>query len=181
MLISLIGLPGVGKSTIGRRLAQRLELDYVDCDAEVEATLNLSIRAFFEMEGEARFREIESAQLVELLDRDRAVIATGGGVVLSATNRELLRRRSRCVYLHAKPAALFHRLRRDTRRPLLQGRDPAASLARLFEERDPLYRETAAVEIEVGGRSLGAVVDAIVATLDEQCRPIGNDETAAPG
>jgi shikimate kinase len=181
VLISLIGLPGVGKSTIGRRLAQRLELDFVDCDAAIEARLNLSIRAFFEMEGEARFREIESAQLVELMDRDDTVLATGGGVVLSETNRELLRRRTRCIYLHAAPDALFHRLKRDTRRPLLQGPDPAARLSKLFDERDPLYRQTAALEVAVGRRPLDAVLDAIVAGIADPRGARGNDKAASLG
>ena len=151
MLISLIGLPAVGKSTIGRRLARQLGIDFADCDALLELRFKCRIREYFEAEGEEKFRDAESAVLEELVAGSDRVIATGGGVVLRPGNRELLRQRTMCVYLKADPEALFHRLRRDTKRPLLQVADPAARLNELSAEREPLYREAATLEIETRG------------------------------
>ncbi|MCE9660273.1 MAG: shikimate kinase [Burkholderiales bacterium] len=160
-----MGLPAVGKSTVGRRLARDLGYTFADCDALLEQRLQCRIRDFFETEGEAKFRDAESAMLEELVAGADAVIATGGGIVLRPANRELLRQRTMCVYLKADPEALFHRLRRDTKRPLLQVADPAARLSELSAERDPLYREAATLEIETRGKSLQMLVDAIVHAL----------------
>ncbi|MGZ5184042.1 MAG: shikimate kinase [Caldimonas sp.] len=166
-LVSLVGLPGVGKSTVGRRLARRLGLAFVDCDSLFEQRSGRHIREFFESEGEERFRDAESALLEEMVSGPDTVIATGGGVVLRAANRELLRRKTICVYLRAHPDALFQRLRRDTKRPLLQVADPAGRLRELSAERDPLYREAAAFEVETHGRSSDRLVDAIVRKLPQ--------------
>jgi len=163
--ISLIGLPAVGKSTVGRRLARQLRIDFADCDALLEQRFGCRIRDFFEAEGEERFRDAESAMLEELVAGADIVIATGGGIVLRPGNRKLLHERTMCVYLKADPQALFHRLRRDTKRPLLQVPDPAARLTELSAEREPLYREAATIEIETRGQSLQMLVDAIVRQL----------------
>jgi shikimate kinase len=160
--IGLIGLPGVGKSTVGRRLARRLDLAFVDSDAAIEQRLGMRIRDFFETEGEARFRDAETDVLDELTRAPATVVATGGGVVLRPQNRQVLRERTFCVYLRAHPDALFQRLRRDTKRPLLQVADPAARLRELHQEREPLYRDAAALEVETRGKSLEMIVDAIV-------------------
>ena len=162
MLISLIGLPAVGKSTVGRRLARRLGLAFADCDGLLEERFRQRIRDFFETEGEQRFRDAESAMLEELVGGTETVIATGGGAILRPANRELLRERTFCVYLRAHPDALFARLHRDTKRPLLQVADPAGRLRELSDERDPLYREAATFEIETRGRSLDVLVDTIL-------------------
>jgi len=103
--------------------------------------------------------------LEELVAGADAVIATGGGIVLRPANRKLLHERTMCVYLKADPQALFHRLRRDTKRPLLQVPDPAARLTELSAEREPLYHEAATLEIETRGRTLQMLVDAIVQQL----------------
>ncbi len=180
MLISLIGLPAVGKSTVGRRLARQLGLDFADCDALLEQRLHCRIRDFFEAEGEEKFRDAESVLLEELVAGPDAVIATGGGVVLRAANRELLRQRTLCVYLKANPEALFHRVRRDTKRPLLQVPDPAARLNELSTEREPLYREAATIEIETRGKSLQMLVDAIVGALPLVPEPRGGATPVTP-
>ena len=174
MRISLIGLPGVGKSTVGRRLARQLGVDFADCDALLEQRLGCRIREFFEAEGEERFRDAESAMLEELVAGTDGVVATGGGIVLRPANRQLLRQRTLCVYLKADPQALFHRLRNDTKRPLLQVPDPAARLNELSAEREPLYREAATVEIETRGRSLQMLVDAIVGQLPQAAASTGD-------
>jgi len=170
-LISLIGLPGVGKSTVGRRLARKLDWEFADCDAILEERLQCRIREFFEVEGEARFREIESRLLRELVERSDTVIATGGGVVLSQANRELLRDRTICVYLRARLESLIHRLRNDVKRPLLQGGDPEGRLRQLATEREPLYREVAGIEIEAGAHSLNALTESIVRRLPASTGP----------
>ncbi|MEO8080285.1 MAG: shikimate kinase [Caldimonas sp.] len=170
MLISLVGLPGVGKSTVGRRLARRLDMSFVDCDAVLEQRFGRPLRAVFETDGEPRFRDAEASLLGELVQGDETVIATGGGAVLRPSSRELLRTRTACVYLCAAPEALFHRMRRDAKRPLLQVADPQARLRELFAEREPLYREAATAVVETRGRTLEMIVDAIDAAVSSKAR-----------
>lgn len=165
MLISLVGLPGVGKTTIGRRLSGRLGLAFLDCDALIEARLGEAIAPYFEREGELAFRDVEEAVLSEAIRGDDAVIATGGGVIVRESNRRLLRERTVCVYLQAHPQALFSRLRHSTRRPLLRVADPEARLLELAGERDPLYREAAGLIVETEGRGSLATVGVIEAAL----------------
>jgi len=165
-LISLIGLPGSGKSTVGRQLARRLQLPFVDSDQAIEARLGCSIREFFELEGEARFREIESETLDALTQKGALVLSTGGGAVLRAENREHLRARGRVIYLKSHPEELIRRLRHDTNRPLLQVADPMAKLRELFAARDPLYRQTAHFVVETGRPSVATLVNMIVMQLE---------------
>ena len=169
--VSLIGLPAVGKSTVGRRLARQLGVDFADVDALLEQRLGCRIRDFFAAEGEEKFRDAESSVLEELVAASEGVIATGGGIVLRPRNRQLLHERTVCVYLKEDPQALLHRLRHDTRRPLLQVPDPAARLTELSAEREPLYREAATLEIETRGRSLQMLVDAIIKQLPLTAAP----------
>ena len=173
--VSLIGLPAVGKSTVGRRLARQLGVVFADCDTLLEQRLGCRIRDYFAAEGEDKFRDAESAMLEELVSATEGVIATGGGIVLRPRNRLLLHQHTTCVYLKADPEALFHRLRRDTRRPLLQVPDPAARLTELSAEREPLYREAATFEIETRGRSLQMLVDAIIRRLPASAAPVDAD------
>ena len=144
----LVGLPGAGKSTLGRQLARRLGKTFVDADAELERKLGVTIPTIFEIEGEAVFRDREEAMLVELTALSNIVLATGGGVVIRPANRERLRNGGTVVYLHAQPAALRERTRRSRHRPLLNTADPAARLVELYAARDALYREVADVVIE---------------------------------
>jgi shikimate kinase len=165
--ISLIGMPGGGKSTVGRHLARALQVRFVDADAEVEKRIGSSIRNFFEREGEARFRDVEQETLAELLGSGSVgVIATGGGVVLREANRLALRQDSTVIYLRSTPEELYRRLRHDTHRPLLQVRDPLARLRELFRERDPLYRRTAHFVIETGRPSVPSLVNMILMQLE---------------
>ena len=158
-------MPGCGKSTIGRAVAKRLALRYVDCDAAIELRAGCSIAAFFEANGESAFRELEANVLESAVhDRD-SMIATGGGVVLRPSNRELLRARTRCLYLRASDALLWRRLRRDRRRPLLQVKDPQERLRRMSVEREPLYEQTAHVVIDTDGISFQRLVDQVVLCL----------------
>jgi shikimate kinase len=166
MLLSLIGMPGGGKSTVGRHLARRLGHRFVDTDAEIEQRIGCSIRTFFEQEGEGRFRDVEAMILQELVDAGHSVIATGGGIVLRDVNRAMLRERTICVYLRSTPEELFRRLRHDTKRPLLQVADPLARLRELFAKRDPLYRQAAQFVIETGRPSVPALVNMILMQLE---------------
>lgn len=166
MIVSLIGLPGSGKSTVGRQLARRLHLPFVDSDHVLEERLGCSIRAYFEREGEERFRDVEQAVLDELTQQASCILSTGGGAVLRPVNRVCLKSRTHVVYLKSSPDELFRRLRHDTNRPLLQVADPLGRLRELYATRDPLYRETAHFVIETGRPSVGTLVNMIVMQLE---------------
>jgi shikimate kinase len=159
-------MPGGGKSTVGRHLARQLNRRFVDSDAEIERRLGAKIRAYFETEGEERFRQVEQTVVAELMLGDAFVLATGGGVVLSETNRRVLQESSTVVYLRSSPEELFRRLRHDTHRPLLQVKDPLRKLRDLHHERDPLYRTTAHFIIETGRPSVPTLVNMILMQLE---------------
>lgn len=161
-----MGLPGSGKTTVGRQLARRLGLRFVDSDHAVENRLGCTIREFFEREGEPRFRDIEAEVLDELTNTQDCVVSTGGGAVLRAANRENLHARGKVVYLKSTPEELYRRLRHDTNRPLLQVSDPMGRLRELFEQRDPLYREVAHFILETGRPSVATLVNMVVMQLE---------------
>ena len=164
--ILLIGLPGSGKSTVGRQLARRLKLPFLDSDQVIEARLGCSIREFFEREGEASFRDVEESVLDELTGLACGVLSTGGGSVLRPANRQSLHDRGHVVYLRSSPDELFRRLRHDVSRPLLQVEDPLERLRELYGQRDPLYRETAHFVIETGRPSVSTLVNMITMQLE---------------
>jgi shikimate kinase len=159
-------MPGAGKSTAGRHLAHALNLPFFDADHELEKLIGMSIRNYFELEGEAAFREREQQVIADLIDGEPKVLATGGGAVLHETNRQALKAGSTVVYLRASPEELFRRLRHDTHRPLLQVADPLRKLRDLYHERDPLYRETAHFIIETGRPSVSTMVNMILMQLE---------------
>ncbi|MDD2811762.1 shikimate kinase [Rhodoferax sp.] len=165
-MISLIGLPGSGKSTVGRQLARKLQLPFLDSDHLLEQRLGCSIRAFFEREGEARFRDLEAQIIDELTQSGAGVLSTGGGVVLRPDNRQHLHQRTRVVYLNSYPEELFRRLRHDKNRPLLQVADPLQRLRDLYTQRDPLYRETAHFSMDTGRPSVASLVNMIAMQLE---------------
>ena len=139
----LVGLPGSGKSTLGRQLARRLDKTFVDADHELEAALGVTIATIFEIEGEAGFRDREEAALAAIVTRADIVLATGGGVVIRPANRDRLRANGTVVYLHAEPSTAWQRVRKSVHRPLLNTPDKLARLEQLYRDRDPLYREVA--------------------------------------
>ncbi len=165
-MISLIGLPGSGKSTVGRQLARRLGLPFFDSDQVIEQQLGCSIREYFAREGEAQFRDVEESVIDQLTQNPKCVLSTGGGVVLRPANRQHLHGRGQVVYLNSSPDELFRRLRHDKTRPLLQVANPLARLGELHKVRDPLYRETAHFIIETGRPSVATLVNMIVMQLE---------------
>jgi len=164
--VCLIGLPGAGKTTVGRQLARRLQLAFVDSDQVIEARIGGTIREFFEREGEEAFRDIEEAVIDELTRGGPCVLSTGGGAVLRPANRRRLRERGRVFYLRASPDDLYRRLRHDRTRPLLQVADPLQRLRELYAVRDPLYRETAHHVIETGRPSVTMLVNRMLMQLE---------------
>jgi shikimate kinase len=134
---------GCGKSTLGKKLSRSLQRRFVDADAEIERSTGVSIATIFETEGEAGFRRREAQALPKLLSEPGVILATGGGAVLLPENRKLLRAAGIVIYLHAPVDVLFERVRHSRTRPLLQVADPRETLRKIYETRDPLYRETA--------------------------------------
>lgn len=166
-LIILIGLMGAGKTTVGRIHARRHELDFIDCDHELEARLGVTVATIFDVEGEIGFRRRETALLDELTTRSGLVLATGGGVVLAEENRKLLGERGIVIYLNVPPRILWERTRHDKSRPLLQVPNPRERIESLFRQRDPLYREVADVTIEGGRGNPGGMVRQIEHAVEE--------------
>ncbi|MDZ7788721.1 MAG: shikimate kinase AroK [Halofilum sp. (in: g-proteobacteria)] len=160
--VFLVGPMGAGKSTIGRLLARRMGLDFLDSDREIEARSGVDIPTIFDFEGETGFRQRERAIIDELTERDGIVLATGGGAVLDPVNRDHLSSRGLTVYLATTVDEQLRRTRHDQRRPLLQTGDRRATLERLQRERDPLYRAAAALVIETDGRRSAATADRLL-------------------
>lgn len=160
-------MPGGGKSTVGKHLSRQLGVEFVDTDAVIEQRIGEPIRSFFDREGEAEFRDIETEVLAHILGAMReGVLATGGGIVLRERNRELLHGHSTVLYLRSTPEDLFRRLRHDTTRPLLQVRDPLAKLRELHHQRDPLYRRCAHYVLESTRPSVHALVNMALMQLE---------------
>lgn len=151
---------------MGRQLARRLRIPFVDSDHAIEQRVGCSVRAFFEREGEDNFRDVEQEVIEKLTRETSRILSTGGGAVLRPLNRQHLRERGSVVYLKSTPDELFRRLKHDTNRPLLQVADPLTRLRDLFNQRDPLYRETAHFVIETGRPSVSTLVNMIVMQLE---------------
>jgi shikimate kinase len=164
--IILVGLPGSGKTTIGRQLARRLGVPFVDSDHVIEERLGCSIREFFAREGEDSFRDVEEQVLDDLSQHHEGVMATGGGSCLRPNNRQRLHERGHVIYLRSTPEDVYRRVKHDTARPLLQVDDPMGRLRNLYETRDALYRETAHFVIETGRPSVSTLVNMILMQLE---------------
>jgi shikimate kinase len=166
MNIFLVGPMGSGKSAVGRQLAQRLGLEFIDSDEEIEARTGVDIPYIFEKEGEAGFRAREAEVIDELTQRQGVLVATGGGAILDPGSRDRLRARGRVVYLRTSVDQQLARTRRGNDRPLLNNPDPRGTLVRLFGQRSPLYAEVAEITVDTDGRKVKTVVDQI-------CRQLG--------
>lgn len=163
--IVLVGLMGVGKTTIGRRLAQALNLPFSDADGEIEQAAGCSIADFFELYGEPAFRAGERRVIARLLDGPRHVLATGGGAFMDAGTRALTKERAVTVWLKADLDLLMKRVLRKQTRPLLKNDDPRGTMERLIAERYPVYAE-ADVTVETSDQPHDRVVRAILDALE---------------
>jgi len=169
--VYLVGLMGAGKTTIGRSLAKRLNLDFLDSDREIEARTGVTIPTIFEIEGEDGFRRREVQMIADLSRLRGRVVATGGGVVLREENRATLRTNGFVVYLNVPPQTLWERTRNDRNRPLLQVADPLLKLKELYAERDPLYREVADLIIDSSRINAQGVLQLLLKEVGERWKP----------
>lgn len=163
--IALVGLMGVGKSTVGRRLARRLGLAFADGDIEIEAAAGMTVSDIFASLGEGEFRAGEARVMRRLLEGPRLVLATGGGAMLNLETRGLMKTQAVTVWMRADLETIAQRVKRRDTRPLLRGRDPLEALRTLAEARYPVYAE-ADVTVDVAGGAHAQAVDAIVKALE---------------
>lgn len=171
--IVLVGIMGAGKSSIGKRLASRLNLPFVDADREIEAAAGSSIEDIFEMHGEAAFREGEHRVIKRLLEGPIQVVATGGGAYMDERTRKLIEDTGRSIWLKADIDVLLSRVTRRDHRPLLKTGDPREIMQRLMAERYPVYAN-AAITVESKDGPHEEVVEAIVDALDNHAVEAAN-------
>lgn len=164
--VVLVGMMGVGKSTVGRKLAALLHLTFCDADDAIEEAAQMTVSEIFERFGEAYFRDGERRVIARLIDGGPSVIATGGGAFVQDDTRELVLERGVAVWLDADVETLLDRVRRKNTRPLLRGGDPREIVARLKAEREPLYAR-APIHVASGGGPHGDTVTRIVQELDK--------------
>ena len=165
--VVLVGMMGSGKSSIGRRLAARLAIPFVDADSEIEQAAGMTIPEIFEQHGEPYFRAGEARVIARLLDHGPQVLATGGGAFMNADTRTAIRHKGVSVWLKAELDVLMKRIKRRSDRPLLKTDDPAATLTALIAERYPVYAEA---DLTVMSRDVPheAIVDEIVVALNQR-------------
>jgi len=166
--IFLVGPMGAGKSTIGRQLAESLSLNFKDSDHEIQRRTGVDIPTIFEFEGEEGFRQRERQVIDELSRHEGIVLATGGGAVLRADNRQDLTSRGVVIYLYCSAEQQYNRTSRDRNRPLLQTKDPLGRLRELMEERDPIYRQVADMVVSTEKRGTASVVKEIRRRLESE-------------
>lgn len=182
--IFLVGLMGSGKTTVGRALAKRLGMRFIDSDHEIESRMGASISWIFEIEGEASFRKREADAIRDLTSRKGIVLATGGGAVIDPENRRYLRERGTVIYLRASVSSLLQRTMHDKNRPLLQTEDPQGKMEALSQQREPFYREVADITIDTGQQNVHAMVQSILGKLTGKRRKTaltGNSEAKRRG
>lgn len=181
--IVLVGLMGAGKSTVGRRLAKRLAIPFVDSDEEVERAADQSIAEMFDRFGEASFRDGERRVIARLIEGPAKVIATGGGAFMNDTTRNLILERCIAVWLDVDPELLAERVSRRDHRPLLRGKDPLLVLRELAEVRNPIYAQA---HLRVRGepaphdRSVQKILDALLGWTIGDARPSAGEPSFAP-
>jgi shikimate kinase len=174
-LVVLVGMMGAGKSTIGRRLAARLNLPFVDADTEIEAAAGMTIPEIFEVHGEPHFRDGEARVIARLLDAGPAVLATGGGSFMREETRQRIGEKAVSIWLKADPDVILRRVKRRADRPLLQTVDPAATVSRLISEREPTYQHA---DLTISSREVphdrivDECIDALHAKLVNPAPPI---------
>lgn len=163
--IFLIGPMGAGKTSVGRYLAKHLNKDFYDSDEEIEKKMGVSLNWLFDIEGIAGFRQREMKVIDELSSLSNLVLSTGGGCVETAEVRDYLRQRGTVVYMEVSLETQLDRLKRDKKRPLLQGENPQDVLIKLWEEREPFYEEIADFAVVTDNRSVRDVCEDILRWL----------------
>ncbi|MFA6279324.1 MAG: shikimate kinase [Bdellovibrionales bacterium] len=161
----LIGMPGSGKSTIGRKVAARLDLPFTDSDTEIEAAAGMTVPQIFSQLGEPAFRMGERKVIARLLDGERCVLSTGGGAFMEETTRALIKQKGLSLWLKADLSILIERTSRTKDRPLLQGDNPAEILQNLMTKREPVFAQ-ADLTVITGDNPIDVTVDAVVNALE---------------
>ena len=167
--IALVGLPGVGKTSVGKRLAAALALPFRDADDEIERAAGRSISEIFGERGETEFREGERRVIARLLDEPAHVLATGGGAFMNAETRRLIAEKATSIWLRADLDVLARRVARKNNRPLLRGGDPRERLAALARQREPFYA-LADIVVDSAESPHSTTVNAIIAALEARAR-----------
>jgi shikimate kinase len=167
--IYLVGMPGAGKTTVGRHLARRLHRQFIDTDHEIEMRAGTKISTIFETQGEDSFREQEARVIADLANQSNLIVATGGGAVLRPENCEVIKKSGLVVYLRVAPRILFDRTRHDANRPLLQVANPMMRIEGLFTQRDPIYQDVADLVMTSGSGSVSYLVAQIERELRKRC------------
>ncbi len=163
--VVLVGMMGAGKTAVGRALAARLGVPFLDSDAEIESAANMTIPEIFARDGEAFFRGKESQVIGRLLDEERGILSTGGGAFLAQGNRQMISDRGVSVWLRADLGVLWNRVRHKDTRPLLRTADPYATLRDLYQARVPIYEQADLVADSDGETAIEDMVDRVVAAL----------------
>jgi len=163
--IFLVGPMGAGKTSVGRYLAKKLDKDFYDSDQEIEKNMGVSLTWIFDIEGLSGFRQREMKAIGELSALSNIVLSTGGGCVETPEVREFLRQRGTVIYMEVSLQTQLNRLKRDKKRPLLQGENPRDVLIRLWEEREPYYENIADFTVVTDNRSVRDVCGEILAWL----------------
>jgi shikimate kinase len=163
--IALIGLMGSGKSTVGKLLAQNLNLSFVDSDEEIEKKQNLKITEIFSLKGEDFFRQLETQTLKELCQQTNLLISTGGGAVQKKENLDTLKKFCTIIYLKASPEIIFERIKNDSSRPLLQNENPLQTLKLLLEKREDNYKK-ADIIIDTNNKTIDEILKEIIKNVE---------------
>jgi len=164
--IYLIGLMGSGKTTLGKILSKKLDKHFYDSDQVIEEKLGVNVPMIFEYEGEAGFREREKDILKELVSKQNIVLATGGGIILSESNRDLLAKNGIVIYLKSNQKDLVLRMKNDKTRPLLNNGNVELIVKKLCQEREPLYEEIADFKVVTKNKRINEVVNEIVRIIN---------------
>jgi len=164
--IYLVGLMGSGKTTLGKILSKKLDKIFYDSDQVIEEKLGVDVPMIFEYEGEAGFREREKDILKELVNIQNIVLATGGGIILSKSNRDLLAKNGIVIYLKSNQKDLILRVKNDKTRPLLKNGNIEEIIKKLYKEREPLYEEIADFEIMTKNKRIHEIVNEIINVLN---------------
>lgn len=164
----LVGLPGVGKTTLGKKVAQELNLNFIDTDQEIIKKQGVSISLIFDIEGELGFRKREEEIIKQLTSLDNIVLSTGGGCILNEYNRKILKERGVVVYLNADPVFLSNRIKNHNKRPLLKSTNITEKYISLYNQRHKLYKSIADFEVFIDNNIIGSTLNQLLSKIKEK-------------